>query len=73
VTQSITMILMRQPSSKRRNDMNDAEFLAHIVIEICNYAVENQMEPDDTLKTVAENILSILTISTYNNWKGDKT
>ncbi len=49
--------------------MNDAEFLAHIVIEICNYAVENQMEPDDTLKTVAENILSILTISTYNNWK----
>ena len=53
--------------------MNDENFLAHIIIEICNYAVENQMEPDGVLKTVAEEILFTLTISTYNNWKGNKT
>ncbi len=52
--------------------MNDEKFLAHIIIEICNYAVENQMEPDDVLKAVAEDILLTLTITTYNNWKGDK-
>ena len=62
-----------QPSSKWRNDINDEKFLAHIIIEICNYAVENQMEPDNVLKTVAEDILFTLTISTYNNWKNDKT
>ena len=51
--------------------MNDEKFLAHIIIEICNYAVENQMEPDDVLKTVANDILVTLTIATYNNWKGN--
>ncbi len=49
--------------------MSDAEFLAHIVIEICNYAVANGMEPNDTLATVAGNILSLLEVSTFNNWK----
>lgn len=49
--------------------MNDVEFLSHIISEICSYAVENEMEPDDTLKTVSENILALLEISTYNNWK----
>lgn len=49
--------------------MNDAEFLTHIITEICDYAIEHGMEPDDTLKTISENILALLEISTYNNWK----
>lgn len=52
--------------------MNDEIFLLHIITEICDYAVENQMEPNDTLKTISENILSMLKISTFNNWKGKK-
>lgn len=48
--------------------MDDTEFMTHIIAEICNYAVTNGMEPDDTLGTVADNILSLLEISTFNNW-----
>lgn len=48
--------------------MSDAEFMSHIIAEICNYAVANGMEPDDTLGTVADNILAMLEISTFNNW-----
>ena len=49
--------------------MSDTEFMSHIIAEICNYAVANGMEADDTLATVADNILSLLEISTFNNWK----
>lgn len=52
--------------------MNDEIFLLHIITEICDYAVENEMEPNDTLKTISENILAMLKISTFNNWKGKK-
>ena len=37
-------------------------------VDYCS-AVTNGMEPDDTLATVADNILSLLEISTFNNWK----
>ena len=49
--------------------MNDNEFLVKIIGDICNYAVAKGMEPDDTLNAVADNILSLLEISTFNNWK----
>lgn len=49
--------------------MSDTEFMSHIIAEICNYAVANSMEADDALATVADNILSLLEISTFNNWK----
>jgi hypothetical protein len=49
--------------------MRDNEFMTKIIGDICNYAVENGMEPDDTLGTVADNILSLLEISTFNNWR----
>jgi hypothetical protein len=53
--------------------MGDAEFLTHIIDEICNYAVRNGMEPDDTLHTIADNIKALLIISTFNGWKGART
>lgn len=49
--------------------MDDTKFMVKIIGDICNYAVENGMEPDDTLSTIADNILSLLEISTFNNWK----
>ena len=49
--------------------MCDIEFMSNVIAEICNYAVANGMEADDTLATVANNILSLLEISTFNNWK----
>ena len=56
-------------NAERGMSMSDTEFMTHIISEICNYAVENGMEPDDTLGTIADNILSLLEISTFNNWK----
>ncbi len=50
--------------------MNDTDFLTHIITEICNYAVDNDMAPDDTLSVIADNIKAILKISTFNGWKG---
>ena len=40
--------------------MDDTEFMTHIIAEICNYAVTNG--------TVADNILALLEISTFNSW-----
>ena len=50
--------------------MNDSVFMASVVSAICDYAVQNGMEPDDTLRTTANNILALLEISTFNNWEG---
>lgn len=49
--------------------MSDMEFMTHIIAEICDYAVKNGMEPNDTLETIADNIKALLKISTFNNWK----
>ena len=51
--------------------MNDTEFMVHIIVEICDYAVKNGMEPNDTLETIADNIKALLKISTFNNWKNE--
>lgn len=47
--------------------MTDEEFMTYIINKIAEYAIDNNMEPDDTLKTVAENILALLEIATFNN------
>lgn len=49
---------------------DDTKFMTDIIARICDYAVANGMEPDDTLKTIAESILSLLEISTFNGWNG---
>lgn len=49
--------------------MTDEQFLTHIISEICNYAVDNGMEPNDTLSTIADNIKALLEISTFNGWE----
>jgi len=49
--------------------MSDEEFMTHIICEICDYAVANGMEPNDTLNTISDNIKALLKVSTFNNWK----
>ncbi len=48
--------------------MSEEEFMTHVITEICDYAVENSMEPDDTLSVIADNIKALLEISTFNGW-----
>lgn len=52
--------------------MIGSKFLAHIIAEICNYAVKNEMDPEDTLSTVADNIKDLLTISTFRKFVTEK-
>lgn len=49
--------------------MSDVEFMTHIIAEICEYAKKNGMEPDDTLRTVADNINALLEIGTFKHWQ----
>lgn len=51
--------------------MTDVRFLTNIISQICDYAVEHDMDPDDTLKTVAANILQFTEVATCKGW-GDK-
>ena len=46
----------------------DMKFITDIMSQICNYAIENDMKPTETLKTVANNILMITEISNFDGW-----
>ena len=51
-------------------EMSDAGFMAHIIAQICDYAVANEMPPTDTVRTVGENLEAISEISNFDGWKG---
>lgn len=46
----------------------DMELLNSIISQICNYAVDNGLEPDDTIKTIASNLQALCEIASFNNW-----
>jgi hypothetical protein len=50
---------------------SDSKFMAHLLSEICDYAVGNSMKPNDTIKTISNNFLSLLDIANFNGWKKD--
>lgn len=50
---------------------NDVAFMNNIIKYICDYAVENGLEPNETLKIVAENILVKLEIADFNGWRNE--
>ena len=51
---------------------SDGKLMVDIISMVCDYAKANGYEPDETLKTVANNILSFLSIVSLNGWVGDK-
>ena len=46
----------------------DMAFLTNIISKICDYAVDNGLNPTDTVKTVANNLLALCEISNFDNW-----
>jgi hypothetical protein len=50
-------------------DKRDMDFMNKIIVEICDYSVDNRLDVNDTLETVANNILSILEVASFANWK----
>ena len=61
-------------SDRRELYRYDTDFFTLIIAEICNYAIDNDMAPDDELSTIANNIKKILGISSFNAWirEGEK-
>lgn len=51
---------------------DDMEFVMDIMTEIAEYAMKNQMIPDETIKTVAENMIALLEIITLNEWRKER-
>ena len=49
--------------------MIEVQFKSHIISEVCEYAIEHNIEPDAALALIANNILDMLEIATFNEWK----
>lgn len=49
-------------------DMEYKIFMADIIGQICDYATDHGMDPDDTLKTIATNILQFTEIASCAGW-----
>ena len=47
----------------------DSELMVQVISLIASYAIENKMSPNETIKTVAENMLCLLEIATFENWE----
>lgn len=50
---------------------NDTEFMFDIISYICDYAKENGLDPNETIKTVAGNLLVLLEIADFSDWRSD--
>ena len=61
-----------KPEKVEVNRRDDEGLLTAVVTKICDYAVNNNLSPDESLKIVSENILAILEIASFNNWRKGK-
>lgn len=50
----------------------ESDFITHIIGEICDFAVKNNAKPDDALENLAESILELLDVCSFNNWEQKK-
>ena len=60
---------LREPTEVEREQ--DIKFLTHILFEIGDYARSTGQDPDETLKSIAEWILSLLEVATFNGGEGE--
>lgn len=57
---------MTKLTDKNDEEKQDRAFLIDIIFQIKRYAEENDMDTDDTINTIAANMLSLLEVSTFN-------
>lgn len=60
---------LREPTEAEREQ--DIKFITHILFEIRDYAKSVGQEPDETLKSIAEWILALLKVATFNGAEGE--
>lgn len=51
-------------------EQQDREFLADILFRIRDYARDNGIDEDETIRTVAENMLALLEVATFKGTEG---
>ena len=56
---------LREPTEEEREQ--DIKFITHILFEIRDYAKSAGQEPDETLKSIAEWILALIKVGTFND------
>ena len=60
---------LREPTEEEREQ--DIKFITHILFEIIGYAKSAGQEPNETLKSIAEWILELLKVATFNDVEGE--
>lgn len=50
---------------------NDTKFMDNIISQICNYAIDNGLNPTDTFNRIANNLVVIGEITDFDNWEKD--
>lgn len=51
--------------------LDDTKFVGNIISQICDYAVDNGLNPTDTFNRIANNLVVIGEITNFDNWKKD--
>ncbi len=47
----------------------DNEFFVNLICQICDYAKENEMSPNETVDTIGQNLIRIATIASFEAWE----
>ncbi len=49
-------------------ESSDVKFMTEIIAQICDYAVDNGLNPTDTVTIIANNLVAISEITNFDNW-----
>lgn len=53
----------------KAEEESDHDFFVEIIAQICDYAVDNDMLPNETIRIIASNMLMITGIANFDNWE----
>ena len=53
-------------------ESSDVKFMTEIISQICDYAVDNGLNPTDTVTIIANNLVTISEITNFDNWNRRK-
>ena len=54
------------------SESSDVKFMTEIIAQICDYTVDNGLNPTDTVNVIANNLVMIGEISNFDNWERRK-
>lgn len=65
VEQHSQMSVINSVRHREQEEAQDRAFLIEILFKIRDYARENDMDEDDTIRTISNNMLQLLEIATF--------